>query len=251
MSQLEGRTIVLTGAAGGIGTLLVRRLRHDGGWVIGVDRVHCPDCDETLIADLADPASLNSLCQVLARREVDILINVAGAQYFGEADRQPLDSIRLCYAVNLIAPAALIRAALPSMIGRGAGQIVNIGSVMGAIAYPYFATYSSSKAGLKGLSEALRREVGNRGIDVTHIAPRAVATAFNSSSVNRFLELVKMRADDPSDVAEVIFQAIIRRRKDVSIGAAERFYARLNALAPRLIDRGLAGQAAKARALFS
>ncbi|CAN5523070.1 SDR family oxidoreductase [soil metagenome] len=249
--QLEGKTIVLTGAAGGIGSLVVQRLRAAGAHIIGIDRTACTACDETLISDLADPEALADLSKTLGNRPVDILVNFAGAQYFGEADRQGLDSIQLCYAVNLVAPAALARAVLPGMIASGQGQIVNIGSVMGAIAYPYFATYSSSKAGLKGLSDALRREVGGRGIAVTHIAPRAVKTAFNSASVNRFLDLVKMRADDPNDVADVIANAIVARRSDVSIGTAERFYARLNALAPRLIDRGLAGQTAKARTLFT
>ncbi|CAN5421335.1 SDR family oxidoreductase [soil metagenome] len=251
MRQLDGKTIVMTGAAGGIGSLVARRLRGEGARVIGIDRIGCIDCDETLLSDLADRDALGVLSGTLTGLPIDILVNVAGAQYFGEADRQDLDSIQLCYAVNLIAPAALARAVLPGMIARGEGQIVNIGSAMGAIAYPYFATYSSSKAGLKALSDALRREVGARGIAVTHIAPRAVQTAFNTAAVNRFLELVKMRADDPRVVAEVIVRAIIARRKDVAIGAAERFYARLNALAPRIIDRGLAGQAAKARTLFS
>ncbi|WP_448661186.1 SDR family NAD(P)-dependent oxidoreductase [Sphingomonas sp. CJ20] len=251
MSRLEGRTVVMTGAGGGIGSLVARRLRGEGARVIGVDRSPGTDCDETLACDLSDPVALAALAGTLAARPVDILVNVAGAQYFGEADAQGLDSIRLCYAVNLIAPAALTRAVLPGMLARGRGQIVNIGSAMGAIPYPYFATYSSSKAGLKALSEALRREVGGRGIAVTHVAPRAVKTAFNNAAVNRFLERVKMRADDPGDVADVIVRAILARRNDVAIGAAERFYARLNALAPRLIDRGLAGQAAKARTLFS
>ena len=82
-------------------------------------------------------------------------------QYFGPFERQSLDSIWAGYVVNLIAPATLMPRGPSADEARGAGQIVNIGSVMGAVNYPHFATYSSSKCGLRGLSEALRRELGH------------------------------------------------------------------------------------------
>jgi short-subunit dehydrogenase len=137
------------------------------------------------------------------------------------------------------------------MQARGSGHIVNIGSVMGAIAYPHFATYSSAKAGLRALSEALRREVQGQGIDVTHIAPRAVRTGFNTGAVNRFLDLAGMKADDPGQVAGYVVDAIVLRRRELVIGLRERLFIGLNALFPGLIDRGLAGETAKARTLFS
>ncbi len=251
MKRLEGATIVVTGAAGALGSRLARGLRAARSTVIGIDRNECGACDRTIVTDLSDAASLAATAQTLSAEPVDLLVNVAGAQYFGPAEQQDPASIALTYTVNLVAPATLARAVLPGMLARGEGQVVNIGSVMGIIAYPYFATYSSSKAGLRGLSDALRREVAGRGVAVTHISPRTIATGFNSAAVNRFLELVGMRADDPDAVAQRIVRAILARRRDVSIGAAERFYARINAIAPGVIDRGLAGQAAKARTLFS
>ena len=133
------------------------------------------------------------------------------------------------------------------MQARKGGQIVNIGSVLGSINYPYFATYSSSKAGLKGLSEGLRRELHGTGIAVTHISPRAARTAFNSAAVNRFMEITGMNADEPEIVALKIADAIIARKKDVSIGFRERQFVRINALLPRLIDAGIAPQTLKAR----
>jgi short-subunit dehydrogenase len=248
--RLEGQRVVLTGAAGGIGTLLAQRLRAQGAILIGVDRVPCPACDETLIADLSSEHSLGNLSDQLASRRVDILCNMAGLQYFGPFEWQDPANIRLLYLVNLIAPARLIRTVLPQMKARESGQIVNIGSVLGAVNYPHFAAYSSAKAGLRSLSECIRRELGKSSIVVTHVAPRAVRTAFNDEIVNRFLDLAKMRADEPAKIAERIAQAIVERRKDVTIGAAERVYSRLNALFPRLVDVGLLGTTAKARALF-
>lgn len=250
MRRLDGARIVVTGAAGGIGSLVTARLADAGAAVTGIDRVDCPACHETIRADLADPASLSALAGTLGARETDILVNIAGLQYFGPLERQEPGNIALCYAVNLVAPATLIRAVLPGMRARGSGQIVNIGSVMGAIAYPFFAAYSSSKAGLHALSEGLRRELAGLGIDVTHVAPRAVATGFNNAEVNRFIAMSGMSADRPEKVADRIVRAIARREKEVSIGARERMFARLNAILPRLIDAGLTGQTAKARALF-
>ncbi len=250
MPRLEGRCVILTGAAGGIGTLLAERLRAAGARVVGVDRVASPACDESVVADLASPGGLASVTDALRAREVHILINAAGVQYFGPFDQQGRGSISLGYAVNLVAPAVLISSVLPGMLTRGEGQVVNIGSVMGAVSYPYFAAYSSAKAGLKALSEAVRREVGEFGVHVTHVSPRAVATAFNSAAVNEFIAAAGMTADAPEKVADRICAAIIAKRKDVLIGAAERFYGRLNAVLPRVVDAGLSGQAAKARGVL-
>ncbi|MES2272517.1 MAG: SDR family NAD(P)-dependent oxidoreductase [Pseudomonadota bacterium] len=250
MKPLEGQNVVLTGGAGGIGSLVAQRLRAQGAYVVGVDRVDCDSCDETIIADLSTEVGLRALSATLAARRVDILANVAGVQYFGPVERQDPASLWLGYVVNLIAPATLIRAVLPQMQSRGAGQIVNIGSVLGSIHYPYFATYSSSKAGLHGLSEGLRRELHGMGIAVTHVAPRAVRTAFNNADVNRFMDLTGMTADDPAIVADRIVTAIVRRERDVAIGFRERLFMRLNALLPRIIDAGLSAQTVKARALF-
>lgn len=251
MSRLEGRKLVVTGAAGGIGSLVCALFRAEGAHVTGVDRVPCEGCDESIVADLSTPQGLEELSMQLAGRRVDILANIAGIQYFGPAERQSAQSIWLGYAVNLIAPVTLIRAVLPQMQARGDGQIVNVGSVLGAINYPYFAAYSSSKAGLKGFSEGLRRELSGMGIAVTYIAPRAVRTAFNNAEVNRFMAMTGMTADDPQHVARQIVEAVIARRCELSIGFRERIFTRLNALFPRLIDAGLSGQAVKARSLFS
>lgn len=248
---LDGKAIVVTGAAGGIGQLLCRELAQEGGSVIGVDRLECPSCEETILADLSIRDSLDDLSRQLAGRRVDMLVNLAGMQYFGPFERQDPDSIWTGYIVNLVAPAILMRAVLPQMQERDAGHIVNIGSVMGAVSYPHFASYSSSKSGLRGLSEALRRELGKERIAVTYVAPRAVRTAFNGADVNEFLNVAKMRADEPTVVARRIAKAILKRRKEVTLGVTEHIFTRLNGLCPRLIDAGLESTTAKARTMFA
>lgn len=250
MQRLDGKTVAITGAAGGLGAPVARLLREAGARVIGIDRAECPACDETIITDLSDDAALAALAERLAADTPDVLVNIAGIMRFGLHETQPVESLALCYRVNLLVPAVLARAVAGPMRARGHGQIVNIGSVLGAIPYPWFAAYSSSKAGLAALSQGLRRELGGTGVTVTHINPRAARTAFNSAEVNRFLKITGMNADEPDWVARRIAKAILAREDTVSIGAMERVYAVLNAISPRLIDNGLAAQIRRARAEF-
>lgn len=240
----------MTGAAGGIGAPVAALLRDAGARVCGIDRIACEACDETILADLSDDMALSELAAKLASDTPDILVNIAGVMRFGLHETQPVDALALCYRVNLLVPAVLARAVAAPMRLRGSGQIVNIGSVLGSIPYPWFAAYSSSKAGLAALSQSLRRELMGSGVTVTHVNPRAARTAFNNAQVNRFLEITGMKADEPQWVARRIAEAIIAGRDTLNIGVMERIYAALNAVSPRLIDSGLASQIRRARAEF-
>ncbi len=251
MQRLDGARVALTGAAGGLGVLLADRLRARGAWVLGIDRAVAAACDDSMGVDLSDMAALDGVAATLAGQRIDILVNAAGLQYFGAIDEQGAGRIATGFAVNLVAPAVLSAALVPQMRQRGAGGIVNIGSMMGAVPYPFFTAYSSAKAGLKAFSQALRREVAGTGIIVTHVAPRAVNTPLNTPQIRAFMDATRMRADRPDTIADRIVAAIERGEGDVSIGGMERVFSHLNALAPRLIDHGLRGQIAAARALLT
>lgn len=250
MKPLERKKVCITGAAGGIGARVAEMLAAHGAEVFGLDRVPAPACHSSRVVDLADHAQLGQICADLAGDPPDILVNIAGVLPFGLLENLSADAVALCYQVNLIAPAQLCRAVAGPMRTRGTGHIVNIGSGLGSVPYPWFAPYSSSKAGLAALSQALRRELAGSGVAVTHICPRAARTPLNSPDVNRFLDVMKMRADDPELVARWITNAIIARRPTLNIGFMESFFAKLNALAPSLIDSGLAKQVRRARSQF-
>lgn len=250
MKRLDGKRIAVTGAAGGLGAPLARLLRKRGAHVTGIDRVESPACDESILVDLSDDGSLAALVERLTRDTPDILVNLAGVMRFGLHKDQPSEALALCFRVNLYVPAVLAQAVSAPMQARGQGQIVNIGSVLGAIPYPWFAAYSSSKAGLAALSQSLRRELAGSGVAVTHISPRAAKTPLNNSEVNRFLDITHMKADEPELVARRIVEAIVDRRETVMIGWMERLYAMVNAIAPRLIDNGIAPQIRRVRAEF-
>lgn len=248
--QLNGKHIVVTGGAGGIGSQLCSALKAKGATITVIDRVDSLGFDAGYIrGDLGSLEGIQAVASQLATLPVDVLVNLAGIQYFGEVEHQQTTALN--YMVNLLAPVMLSQAVLPRMKQQRAGHIVNIGSIFGSINFAYFATYSSSKAGLKGFSEALRREVAADGIGVTYIAPRAVKTPLNTGKVMELAALTNMHMDPPELVVARITDAILSQERDVYIGFPESLFVRINALFPRLVDKALAKNDAIARQLLT
>jgi short-subunit dehydrogenase len=259
--KLQGARVVLTGAAGGIGRALALALAARGAHLALVGRDTAglletrADVERAgvraavLPFDLAAAAGHAELIEDAqhALGGLDILINNAGVGGFARFEDQSAAAIAAMVAVNLTAPMLLARAALRSMLSAAAGKIVNVGSGFGAVGFPHFSAYSATKFGLRGFSEALRRELADTGVSVCHVAPRGTRTTLNSPAQMRFAQRVRMALDDPADVAVAIVAAIERDAADVRIGAPERLFGRVNALLPRLLDGALAGQARVAR----
>ncbi len=250
--RFSGQKIAVTGGAGEIGGRIVDQLLREGASVTVLDR-QAPKNPKAgyLECNLANPAGLESLALAMAQTPWDILINLAGVQYFGPMEGESPDSLRLTLAINLLAPMRLAQAVAPGMKARGHGQIVNIGSIFGSINFAHFASYSSSKAGLRAFSQALRRELTGTGVAVTYIAPRAVKTGFNSAKVLQFAALTKMAMDEPGHVAARIVAAIADRKHDVYLGYPEAIFVRLNAVCPALVDRALAAADRRVSQLFA
>lgn len=223
---LKGKKIYITGGTGGIGTPLVRRLREAGAIVT----VYDIDKD----GDLVD--NLENTCVSLSTDTPDILINMAGYNVLDYCENQ---NLRAIVDLNLMVPMRLTQAVLPSMKRRGKGQIVNMGSMTAVIPLPHLSGYAAAKAGLKGFNDSLRRELGGSGITLTHIIPRAVKTTMNSGIKGTVNERTKVSYDDPETIAGKIFYAIVKNKAEVRIGWPERFFAFINALFPKIIDKGL------------
>lgn len=249
--RFDGQSILVTGGSGGLGRLIVQALAQKGGRVTVMDRAPPSGGEHFLRQDLASPEGIEAAARAVAAQDWDILVNLAGIQHFGPVETQSPDHLLASYLVNLVAPVRLAQAALPRMRMRGKGQIVNIGSIFGSINFAHFATYSSAKAGLRGFSQALRREVAATGIDVTYIAPRAVRTPLNSPQVMAFARLTHMNMDEPEKIARRIVRAIGDRRPETYFGFPESLFVRVNALLPGLVDSALAANDQKAAALFA
>jgi short-subunit dehydrogenase len=224
--SLKGKTIYITGGTGGIGTPLVKRLRDAGAEVIVYDAKK----DGDLVANLEHS------CAYLRTNTPDILINMAGYNVFDYCEDQDVKAI---IDLNMMVPVKLSQAVLPAMKARNSGHIVNMGSMTGLIPLPHLTGYVTAKAGLKGFSDCLRRELGGTNIAVTHIVPRAVRTAMNTGTRAEINERTNVHHDDPADVARRIFEAIVKQEREVRFGWPERFFAFMNANFPKIIDQGL------------
>jgi short-subunit dehydrogenase len=247
MKNFKDKKIIITGATGGIGEEICKILEFFGAKLILIGSNQeklqklCSKNADFITADLSSIEGIKDLASIISEMDnVDCLINLAGISYFGSLGMQKIDEITKLYNVNLLAPVILSQAVLPDMIKKNQGHIVNIGSTFGSIAFGFFATYSSSKAGLRSFSEAMRREIATSDVKITYIAPRAVKTPINDEKVIEFLKKTGANIDDAKDVAKQIVDAIIKKKKNVYFGFAESKFVRINYLLPHLVDKALA-----------
>ena len=181
----NGRGVLVTGAANGIGLTTATRLAEAGARVCAVDREEAPAPPEgdALVADLAE---LDGLAELVAEAErrvgpLDALVNVAGFWEPQPVLELSLQALRGTLAVNLEAPILLAAAAGRGMADRGYGRIVNVTSVHARVSAVEGLAYDTSKAGLEGATRTLGVELAPRGVLVNAVAPGFVATRMGSS----------------------------------------------------------------------
>lgn len=178
MSDLRGRTAVVTGGAGGIGAACAKALAARGVTVTvaDIDEVGAKAVAEEIggnvwALDLLDVSALEGL-----KLETDILVNNAGVQNISEIAEFPPEKFRSMLALMVEAPFLLIRAALPHMYRNGFGRVINISSIHGLRASPYKVAYVTAKHALEGLSKVTALEGGPHGVTSNCINPGYVRT---------------------------------------------------------------------------
>ena len=191
MFDLTGRTALITGASGGIGSAIARALAAQGARVaLSGTRVaplealaaELPGA-AVLPCDLGDGAAVDALVPraVAGLGQLDILVNNAGVTRDNLAMRMKDDEWDAVIRVNLEAAFRLCRAACKPMMRARFGRIVSITSVVGVTGNPGQVNYAASKAGLVGMSKALAQEVASRGITVNCVAPGFVTSAMTDA----------------------------------------------------------------------
>ena len=192
MFDLTGKNVLVTGASGGIGGEIARRL-HASGASVGVSgtrleplKALAADLGErahVLACNLSDPAAIRELPKQASEvmGSVDILVNNAGITRDNLFMRMSQDEWQSVLDVNLTATMLLCKGVLRGMMKARWGRIVNISSVVGATGNPGQANYAASKAGMVGMSKSLAYEVASRGITVNAIAPGFIETAMTAS----------------------------------------------------------------------
>ena len=257
--QLEGKRALITGAGSGIGRALAIEASRLGMTVALCGR-RAEALHETLSlmapsgrhlrlrGDITVPAVRRGMRDYLWRQwgGLEVLVNNAGVITAGPLARATDRELERLAATNIVAPLALIREMLPLLRRAAPARIVNIGSIFGDIAYPLFAAYSGSKFALRGASMALRRELLPYGIGVTYAAPRATRTEA-AKAYDPLLEPMRIRLDDPSEVAAQIWRAVARELDSAYARGPERLFVLVQRLIPRLIDRAIAAQMADPR----
>jgi short-subunit dehydrogenase len=146
--------------------------------------------------------------------------------------------------VDLLAPMLLARDLLPSLRLAAHGQIINVGSIFGDIGYPGFAAYSAAKFGLRGFSEALRRELSDTTVTVRYFAPRAARTPLTTPAIAALNRALGTSEDAPADVARMLIRFLGSHASERRIGFPERFYVWMNRILPGVTDRAIGARLA-------
>lgn len=183
LMDISGKIAIVSGANGGLGSALVRRLADRCAVVhAGVRRPdgYTPPAENVspMRLDLSSRETIEAaiVAQPAVFAEADILVNNAGVLAAGLLEELSSEQIDDALQVNLAATIHLTRAVLPGMLERGSGAIVNNASFSGYVHLPMASVYAASKAGVVAFSESLRREVAPAGVTVTHLVTPGVKT---------------------------------------------------------------------------
>jgi NAD(P)-dependent dehydrogenase (short-subunit alcohol dehydrogenase family) len=184
------KTILITGASTGFGRDTAETLARNGHTVFasmrdpqGKNREHAetlrkPQGIEVVELDVSGDASVDrAVTEILARsRRIDVLINNAGIASAGVTEAFTPDQAKLVFNTNVVGLLRTTRAVLPVMREQGDGLIINIGSILGRVTFPFFGIYGASKFAVEALTDSLRYEVSQLGIDVALVQPSAYPT---------------------------------------------------------------------------
>jgi hypothetical protein len=194
-----------------------------------------------VVADLTDPADLKRLePKVSAERRLDLLVNNAGFGTTGAFARLDPDREEEEIRLNVVALVRLTRAALPNMLARSQGAIINVSSMAAFQPGPYNATYSATKAFVNAFTEALHEELDGTGVRVQALCPGLTRTGFQKRAgidTSRFPSFVWMT---PEAVVEASLAALERGGVICVPGLANRALVELAGTVPRSVTRRVA-----------
>lgn len=253
--RLDRACVVLTGAAGGIGAPTARALARAGAGLVLVGR-QAPSLEAlarsilrdggspatcmSVVADVTSAAGVEAVRRAAEAAGANVLVNNAGLPGFGALLDQERDDIERVIATNLVAPMQLTRALLPWLRMCAEASVLNLGSVLGRLGLPGYSVYGASKFGLRGFSEALRRELADTAVRVQYLGPRTVATSFNGAGAEAYNRATAAGSDAPERVAAAVVQMLASGRAERFLGFPEQLAVRINGALPGALDGAFA-----------
>lgn len=217
------RVVIVTGGSRGLGAGIVQSYLDSGDLVATCARSRTPEIDKWLDdpatserllfaeVDLSDRAATAEFVKSVLDRwdHVDVLVNNAGVARDGILGMSRDDDVDTVIDLNLKGTLQITKLVSRRMLARGSGNIVNISSIVGLSGYRGLAVYSATKAAMDGLTRALARELGSRGIVVNSVAPGYLRTEMSHGLDEAQLgQIVRRtpagRLGDPADIARVV-----------------------------------------------
>lgn len=251
--QLAGKTVLLTGATGGLGRTIATALAARDAKVVLSSRKQA-ELDElalslaggghrTIVADLAVEGEALRLLEQAG--DVDALVANAALPASGRLDGYSQDEIERALRVNLGAPIRMARELVPRLLERGSGHLVFVSSLSGKAATARASLYCATKFGLRGFALALREDLRGDGVGVSVVMPGAIRDAGMFADSNASAPPM-MGTGTPEQVGAGVVRAIERNRGEVSVAPLrQRALSAVAANMPELASRIAGGMATK------
>jgi short-subunit dehydrogenase len=242
---------LITGASGGIGLELAKLCAKDGHNLVLVARrkevlekeavtlreVHGIEV-QTIAADLSEPNAAQNIWQEASvLYDIDILINNAGVGLYGDFASTDVQKEAVMMQLNMVCLTQLAKLALPAMLARKNGKILNIASVAAFMPGPLMAVYYATKAYVLSLSEALAEETRNSGVSVTALCPGPTATGFDKKANLGTSALFTNRLMTAEKVAATGYKGLMKGKAIVVPGLRQKIMVCLIRLSPRVLVR--------------
>ncbi len=232
---LRGRRVLVTGAAGALGSATVAALGERGAKVSGLDLAG----DAVIPCDVRDPASVRAgVAQARTRMGgIDAVVHFAGIGTPTSAGAEPDDAVQRTLDVNLVGPWRVTAACVDDIVSSG-GRVVFVASQLAYATIPFAAAYTVSKRGLTAYADSLRAEYGTH-IGVTTVYPGYIRTPIHDSSIAAGLSLESAtRAQSAADVVSTVLRGLTAPRapRDLACTALGRFELAASRHIPGIVD---------------
>jgi NAD(P)-dependent dehydrogenase (short-subunit alcohol dehydrogenase family) len=251
-ARFQDKVVIVTGASSGIGCETALAFARDGARVVLAARTEAklrdvadalPELRERFLvvpADVTNDEDVRLLVATAVSKlgRVDILVNNAGIGMRAPVADMPIGDVHSVMEVNFHGPLRCIQAVLPHMQRQGAGQIVNVGSVLSMVVTGRNSVYCASKFALLALSDSLRIELHGTGIEVISVLPAYTDTPF-FDHMYRYGGPTRMspfKGQHPAKVARAILRGCARHKRQVVLTVSSRLAIWLRRLSPGLLD---------------